>query len=133
MLAAVPSTTTLPIQVVAHDESRVGLPTIQRRRSTARGVQPHGTVQHDYANCWVYGSIAPRSGEHVFVLLPTLDAEQMQRFVDEFAKAQVRILNVWLLDTSGAQRAKRLKLPPNVALVFQPAASPELNPAERVW
>ena len=38
-----------------------------------------------------------------------------------------------LMDYSGAHTAKRLKLPPNVALVFQPAASPELNLAERVW
>jgi transposase len=38
-----------------------------------------------------------------------------------------------LLDNSGAHTAKRLKLPENVALVFQPAANPELNPAERVW
>jgi putative transposase len=37
------------------------------------------------------------------------------------------------MDYSGAHTAKRLKLPPNVALVFQPAASPELNLAERVW
>jgi transposase len=37
------------------------------------------------------------------------------------------------MDNSGAHTAKRLKIPPNVALVFQPAATPELNPAERVW
>lgn len=133
LLAAIPSDRTLPIQVFAHDESRVGLQTIRRRRITAKGVKPQGTVQHDYDNCWVYGSVAPTTGERFFLLLPTLSAEQMQIFVDEFAKAHPSTFNVLLLDNSGAHTAKRLKLPPNVALVFQPAASPELNPAERVW
>jgi transposase len=90
-------------------------------------------VQHDYANCWVYGSIAPSTGERFFLLLPTLDADQMQIFLDEFAKAHPSTFTVLLLDNSGAHTAKRLKIPPNVALVFQPAATPELNPAERVW
>src|SRR5262245_18547280 len=56
----------------------------------------------------------------------------MQIFVDEFAKAHPSTFNVLLIDNSGAHNAKRLKLPPNVALVFQPPASPELSPAERV-
>lgn len=133
LLAAIPSDTTLPIQVFAHDESRVGLQTIRRRRITAKGVKPQGTLQHEYDNCWVYGSIAPTTGESFFLLLPTLSAEQMQIFVDEFAKAHPSTFNVLLMDNSGAHKAKRLKVPPNVALVFQPAASPELNPAERVW
>uniref|UniRef100_UPI0015E1956B transposase n=1 Tax=Pseudanabaena sp. BC1403 TaxID=2043171 RepID=UPI0015E1956B len=29
--------------------------------------------------------------------------------------------------------AKRLRLPSNIILIFQPAHSPELNPIERVW
>jgi transposase len=133
LLAAIPSTTTLPVQVFAQDESRVGLQTIRRRRITARGVKPQGSVQHEYANCWVYGSIAPSTGERFFLLVPTLDAERMQIFLDEFARAHSSTFNLLLLDNSGAHTAKRLKVPPNVALVFQPAATPELNPAERVW
>jgi hypothetical protein len=132
LLAAIPCTTRLPVQVFAHDESRVGLQTIRRRRITARGVKPQGTVQHDYANCWVYGSIAPSTGERFFLLLPSLDADQMQIFLDEFATAHPSSFNLLLLDNT-AHIAKRLKIPSNVGLVFQPAATPELNPAERVW
>lgn len=107
--------------------------TLRRRLITARGVKPIGTLQHDYANCWLYGSIAPTTGERFFLLLPTLNAEQMQLFIDEFAKAHSATFNIVVMDNSGAHTAKRLKLPANVAIVFQPAASPELNPAERVW
>jgi len=133
LVAAIPPSNRLPVQVFAHDESRLGLHTIRRRRITAKGVKPIGTVQHDYDNCWVYGSIAPTSGEHFFLLLPTLSAEAMQLFLDEFAKAHADSFNLLVMDNSGAHTAKRLNVPTNVGLVFQPAANPELNPAERVW
>lgn len=131
--AVIPSTNTLPLQLFAHDESRLGLQTIRRRRITARGVKPLGPAQHDYANCWLYGCIAPQNGERFFLLLPTLNTDQMQLFIDEFAKAHPNSFNILLMDTAGAHVAKRLRLPGNVAFVFQPPASPELNPAERVW
>ena len=37
------------------------------------------------------------------------------------------------VDQAGCHRAKRLRLPSNIILIFQPAHSPELNPIERVW
>lgn len=115
------------------DESRCGLQTIRRRRITARGVKPVGKVQQGYANCWVYGCIAPASGKHFFLLLPSLNADEMQIFLDEFARAHSTTFNIVLMDNSGAHKAKRLRIPPNIGLVFQPPANPELNPAERVW
>ena len=37
------------------------------------------------------------------------------------------------LDQAGAHKAKRLQIPPNIILLFQPSHSPETNPIERVW
>jgi transposase len=37
------------------------------------------------------------------------------------------------LDNGGFHKAKNLKIPPNIILMFQPAYSPELNPIEQVW
>lgn len=115
------------------DESRCGLQTIRRRRITARGVKPVGTLQQGYANCWVYGCIAPASGQHFFLLLPSLNADQMQIFLDEFAQAHPTTFNIMMMDNSGAHKAKQLRIPANISLVFQPPANPELNPPERVW
>lgn len=69
----------------------------------------------------------------MFLLLPSLNAAQMQLFLDEFAQAHAASFNLLLLDTSRADTTKRLRVPANIALVFQPVASPELNPIERVW
>ena len=107
--------------------------TLRRRRLTARGVQPIGTIQHIFEWFYVYGAVAPTSGDSVFLELPYLNSEMFQLFVDELAQAFPESLNVLVLDKSGGHTAKRLVLPENVRLVLLPPASPELNPIERVW
>ena len=38
-----------------------------------------------------------------------------------------------VLDNGAFHKAKSLKIPDNIALIFLPAYSPELNPAENIW
>jgi hypothetical protein len=121
------------VRIFSQDESRFGLLTVRRRRLTARGVQPIGTIQHQFEWFYLYGAVAPMSGEGFFLELPALNAEHFQRFVDAFAEAFPDSLNILILDKSGAHTAKRLRLPENVRLVFLPPYCPELNPIERVW
>jgi putative transposase len=130
---AIPPANTRPIRVFSQDESRFGLLTIRRRRLTARGVQPVGSVQHAFEWFYVYGAVEPTTGERFFLELPYLNAEMFQLFVDAFAQAFPDSLNLLLLDNSGAHTAQRLTLPANVRLVFLPSYCPELNPIERVW
>jgi len=117
----------------AMDESRLGLQTIRRRRLTARGTKPVGTQQHRFDNFYLYGAVAPQSGDGFFLGLPKLNADLFQVFLDEFAKARPLSLNVLLVDNSRCHRAKDLVVPANVVLMFQEPYAPELNPAERVW
>jgi transposase len=121
------------VEVWAMDESRLGLQTIRRRRITARGTQPVGTYQHAFSNFYLYGTIAPRTGDAYFLGLPTLSAAQFQVFLDHFAAARPHTLNVLLVDNSRTHTAKDLCIPSNIKLLFQPPYAPELNPAERVW
>jgi transposase len=121
------------VRVFSQDESRFGLLTIRRRRLTARGVQPVGQIQHVFEWFYVYGAVAPTTGERFFLELPYLNADIFQLFVDAFAQAFPDSLNLLLLDNSGAHTAQRLTLPENVRLVFLPPYCPELNPIERVW
>jgi transposase len=130
---AIPLTNTRPVRVFSQDESRFGLLTIRRRRLTARGVQPVGQIQHVFEWFYVYGAVAPTTGERFFLELPYLNADIFQLFVDAFAQAFPDSLNLLLLDNSGAHTAQRLTLPENVRLVFLPPYCPELNPIERVW
>lgn len=123
----------MPVELHWQDEARFGLITTRRRRITARGVKPVGTCQHAYANTWCYSTVAPASGDAFFLVLPKLNTANMQVFIDAFAEANPTTFNVLLLDNSAVHTTPRLKLPANVALVFLPAYSPELNPVERLW
>jgi transposase len=121
------------VRVFSQDESRFGLLTVRRRRLTACGVQPVGTIQHVFEWFYIYGAVAPTTGEHFFLDLPSLNADNFQIFVDAFAQAFGDSLNILLLDKSGAHTAQRLRWPDNVRYVLLPPYCPELNPIERLW
>jgi transposase len=121
------------VRVFSQDESRFGLLTIRRRRLTAGGIQPVGLIQHVFEWFYVYGAVAPTTGERFFLELPYLNADTFQLFLDAFGHAFPDSLNILLLDNSGAHTAQRLRWPENVRCVWLPAYCPELNPIERVW
>ncbi len=131
--ATLPAERTKPVEVWAYDESRLGLHTIRRRRITARGTKPVGQFQQRFSNCYLYGAIAPASGDGYFLGLPKFTADHFQVFLDEFAQARPATYNVLLLDNSRCHTAQELRIPENVVLLFQAPYAPELNPAERVW
>jgi transposase len=62
-----------------------------------------------------------------------LDADCFQLFLEQFSQAYPRSLNVIQLDNGRFHLAKRLTIPDNVVLLFQPPYSPDVNPIERVW
>ena len=133
MQAVVPSGAARRIVLWAFDQSRFGLRTIRRRRITNCGVKPVGRSQYGYHNFWLYGAVAPETGDGCFYVLPTLNAEYMQLFLNALAQARSDTLNVLLLDNSRAHTAQELVVPANIVLLFQPPYAPEVNPAERVW
>ena len=96
-------------------------------------MQPVGTIQHVFQWFYVYGAVAPTTGESFFLELPYLNSDMFQLFLDELARAFPESLNVLVLDKGGGHMAKRLVMAENVRLVLLPPASPELNPIERVW
>ncbi len=123
----------LPVEIWAMDESRLGLQTVRRRRLTARGTKPVGPCQHRFENFYLYGAIAPGSGDGYFLGLPKLNVDMFQLFLERFAAARPNTLNVLLVDNSRCHTVHALKIPANVRLVRQAPYAPELNPAERVW
>ena len=133
LAAKLPTERSKPVEFWAYDESRLGLHTIRRRRITARGTKPVGQLQQRFSNCYLYGAIAPASGDGYFLGMPKCNADHFQRFLDEFAQARPHTLNVLLLDNSRCHTAQDLRIPENVVLLFQEPYAPELNPAERVW
>jgi putative transposase len=123
----------VPVKVFAQDESRVGLLPIVRRRITACGVQPIATITHQFENFYLYGAVAPTTGDSFLLELPWLNTGMFQLWVDHFAQAFPQSFNLLVLDNGAFHTAKAVQWPANVAPVFLPPYSPELNPIERLW
>lgn len=56
-----------------------------------------------------------------------------QIFLNEFACQKPEEFKIIVLDNGAFHKAKALKIPANIALLFLPPYSPELNPAEKMW
>jgi hypothetical protein len=121
------------VRVFSADDSRGGVWTVHRRRLTACGVQPVGTVPHVVDWFDVYGAVAPTTGERCFLERPSLNAETFQRCVEAFAEAFPDSWNSRWLDHRGAHTAQGMRWPEHVRCVWLPPYGPELNPIARVW
>jgi transposase len=121
------------IRLFSQDESRFGLLPIPRRRITLPGVKPISPVRFQFECYYLYGAVEPKTGESFFLELPNLNAQCFQIYLDQFSKAYSDSFNVMILDRGKFHQAQRLEIPHNVALVFLPPYSPELNPIERLW
>lgn len=115
------------------DETRLGLKTISGRKITARGVKPIGKVQWQYQATYLYGIVEPSTGEHFFFEFTHLNSTCFQVFLNLISQQFADSVLIIQLDNGGFHKAKRLKIPKNIILMFQPPHSPELNPIEQVW
>jgi transposase len=118
------------------DEHRVGLKPIERRVWSPRGERPVAEAWERYEWTYVWGFVEPASGRTWWLVLPTVNVAVCSLALAEFAAAMElgpdkRI--VLLLDNAGWHTGHQLELPEGLHLVFQPAYSPELQPAERLW
>lgn len=115
------------------DESRFGLLSVARRCLTRRGVKPIVPYQHRFKNFYLFGAYAPGSGDHFTLEMPYCNADGFQQWMDAFSKHQPGEFKLVVLDNGAFHKAAVLRVPANIALVFLPPYSPELNPAEMMW
>ncbi len=124
------------VEVWAQDEHRVGLKPIVRRVWAPKGVRPVVRVRPRYAWVWVYGFVQPATGRTEWLLLPRVNQALFELALAHFARAvgagpAKRV--VLVLDQAGWHTARDLRVPEGLHLVYLPAYSPELQPAERLW
>ncbi len=65
--------------------------------------------------------------------MPNCNAANFQIFLDSFSAQNPGELKIMVLDNGAFHKAKTLKIPDNIGLIFLPPYSPELNPAEKIW
>lgn len=94
------------------------------------GIDPN---QWNFKAYYLYGAVAPQTGESLWLEFSHLDGICFQIFLDQLASEYPEHLNIVQLDNGRFHYSSSLKIPDNILLIFQPPYSPELNPIERVW
>ena len=118
------------------DEHRLGLKPVLRRVWTPPGEAPIAVVDPGYEWLYVAAFVHPESGTSSFWLLSGVNGPVFDLLLKAFAEEQgvgrrKRILLV--LDQAGWHGSSEVELFPGLTLIFLPAYSPELQPAERLW
>lgn len=133
MAAAFPQAT---VERWAVDEHRIGLKPILHKVWAPRGQRPLAPVQHRYQWCYVVGFVQPSSGRTVFHLASSVNTALFSTELAAFAQAvgagptkQI----VLVLDRAGWHTSPAVQVPDHLHLLFLPAYSPELQPAEHLW
>ena len=115
------------------DESRFGLMTRNGKKLTARGVKPICTFQQVFKSTYLFGAFSPINGDSLQLILPGCNGDNFQIFLDNLSIQKPDEFKIMVLDNGAFHKAKKLSIPENIALIFLPPYSPELNPAEKMW
>ncbi len=100
----------------------------------ARGSRPTAIRQTQYDYLWVIAAACPATGAATGILMPNLDTDVINAFLQEFSRQlapEVHAVLIW--DGAGFHTSKALIVPENVTLLQLPPYSPELNPIENLW
>jgi transposase len=124
------------VELWAVDVHRIGLKPILQKIWSVGKERPLAPVQHRYEWRYLVGFVHPASGRTVFHLATSISVPVFEAELAAFANA-VRASStkqiVLVLDRAGWHSTQRLCVPDHVHLLFLPAYSPELQPAEHLW
>lgn len=107
-----------------------------RRVWAPRGQRPVAPIARQCEWLYVYGFVRPATGQSWWCLLPTVSTEAFALALATFARDEgidATHRAVLVVDQAGWHLAHHLVVPQGIDLVFLPPASPELQPAERLW
>jgi hypothetical protein len=121
------------VSLFFEDESRYGLMTRPKRVLTVCGIKPIMPYQHKFKNLWLFGSFSPVNGDSFLMEMPFCNSDAFQAYLDEFSMQKPEEFKIIVLNNGAFHKAKKLVVPPNMALLFLPPYCPELNPAEKAW
>jgi putative transposase len=89
-------------------------------------------IKLGFKNFYLYSAVMPKSGENFTLLMPSVNTDCMNVFLEELSK-QIKEDCILIMDGAGWHKSKNLIIPKNIQIVLLPPYCPELNPVERLW
>lgn len=116
------------------DEARFGQQGTTTRMWAPRGSRPTAVKQTRYEWVYLYAAVEPATGASVALQAPGINTGTMNVFLEMLAEEIGPTDHaVLIMDQAGWHKARALKVPDNIWILYLPPYSPELNPVERLW
>lgn len=97
------------------------------------GIRPLVPCHHIREYRYAYGAVEPLTGENCFLIMPYCNTDCMNVFLDHLSTTYPTDKIILVCDGAAWHKAKALKIPENIKLVFIPPYTPEMNPIEQIW
>lgn len=122
-----------PLGLMFQDEARFGRISDTRRCRCPEPVRPlcRAMVTQEYT--YAYAAVSVSDGQLDSLILPHVNGNCMQIFLDEAASRHPNDRIVMVLDGAGWHQSESLVPAPNLRLLKLPPCSPEPNPVEHLW
>ena len=120
------------LRIMFADEARFGRINRPRPCWAPTGIRPEVASQLIREYIFLYGAVSPKDGTCIYLIMPTSNTACFQAFLNVLARKFARQDILLVLDGAPNHRCGDLALPDNIALLFLPPYSPELNPKENL-
>ena len=122
------------VRLYFEDEARFGQQGTITRVWAPKGARPRAVRQTRYTFLFVLVAVCVSTGEASALIMPELNAEVVNLFLEQFARElPVGVHAVLIWDGAGYHVSADLRVPSTVSLILLPPYSPESNPVENLW
>jgi hypothetical protein len=104
-----------------------------RRCWAPKGVRPIVPKQIIREYSYAYGAVGPFTGNACFLILPAMNVQCMNVFLQELSRRYPKSFLLLIHDRAPCHSKTALSIPENIMIENIPPYSPELNPTENIW
>ena len=115
------------------DESRFGTHSKIGHGWFKTGIRTPVKIKLGYKNFYLYSAVNPRVGKEFTLLLPNVNIDCMNVFLEELNKVNNGQKMVIIMDGAGWHKSEKLIIPNDIRTIILSPYSPELNPTEKLW
>lgn len=121
------------VRLMFQDEGRFGRISDPRRCWAPSGFRPATPGQFVREYSYAFAAVSPHDGVLDSLILPEVSAEAMSIFLAEVSARHPEEFILMVMDQASWHKARALRVPPNMRLLWLPPYSPQCNPAEHLW
>jgi transposase len=123
----------LSLRVMFQDEARFGRINNPKKCWCRKGLRPNVGKQIVRQYTYAYGAFSPKDGVADFLILPNMDGQNMNIFLEELSSRHKDEYILLVCDKAPCHRQGVLLMPSNIKLLYLPPHCPQLNPSENMW